>query len=95
VIIALERAHHPLPEDGGGEGHHHDADPEGFDPQDMRYMGGLRKVIPVTFWTYLIGGLTLAGIPPLAAFFSRKTRLLPKPKAPILWYTGYWSRRLS
>ena len=71
VIIALERAHHPLPEDGGGEGHHHDADPEGFDPQDMRYMGGLRKVIPVTFWTYLIGGLTLAGIPPLAAFFSK------------------------
>ncbi len=71
VIIAMERAHHPLPEDGGEEGHHHDEDPEGFDPQDMRYMGGLRKVIPVTFWTYLIAGLTLAGIPPLAAFFSK------------------------
>ena len=42
-----------------------------IDPQDMRNMGGLRKQIPVTFWVYLIGGLALAGLVPLAGFFSK------------------------
>jgi NADH-quinone oxidoreductase subunit L len=42
-----------------------------LDPQDMRNMGGLRKQMPVTFWVYLIGGLTLAGLAPLAGFFSK------------------------
>ena len=41
------------------------------DPQDMRQMGGLRKKMPVTFWVYLIGALALAGIAPLAGFFSK------------------------
>ncbi|MCL5995788.1 MAG: NADH-quinone oxidoreductase subunit L [Chloroflexi bacterium] len=41
------------------------------DPQDMRNMGGLRQKMPVTFWTYVIGGLALAGVPPLAGFFSK------------------------
>ncbi|MCH7498214.1 MAG: NADH-quinone oxidoreductase subunit L, partial [Candidatus Marinimicrobia bacterium] len=35
---------------------------------DMRYMGGLRKVMPVTYVTFLIGGRALAGIFPLAGF---------------------------
>jgi NADH-quinone oxidoreductase subunit L len=39
--------------------------------QDMRKMGGLRKKIPVTFWTMTIAVLTIAGFPPLAAFFSK------------------------
>jgi NADH-quinone oxidoreductase subunit L len=39
--------------------------------QDMRRMGGLRKRIPWTFWTFLVGTLALAGIPPLAGFFSK------------------------
>ena len=39
--------------------------------QDMRRMGGLRRQIPWTFWTFLIGTLALAGIPPLAGFFSK------------------------
>ena len=86
VIIALERAHHPLPEDGGAEGQHHGNDPEGFDPQDMRFMGGLRKVIPVTFWTYLIGGLALAGIPPLVAFFSKDEIIAEAKSADALVY---------
>ena len=38
---------------------------------DMRYMGGLRKVMPWTYVTFLIGGLSLAGIFPLAGFWSK------------------------
>lgn len=42
-----------------------------FDAQDMRNMGGLRKRMPVTYWTYLIGTLALSGIFPLAGFWSK------------------------
>ena len=51
--------------------------------QDMRYMGGLRKYIPWTFWTMTAGTFAIAGIPPLAGFFS---------KDEILWkaYGGSW-----
>ncbi|HXF73829.1 MAG TPA: NADH-quinone oxidoreductase subunit L [Actinomycetota bacterium] len=38
---------------------------------NMSEMGGLRKVMPVTFWTFLIGAAALAGIPPLAGFWSK------------------------
>jgi NADH-quinone oxidoreductase subunit L len=51
--------------------------------QDMRKMGGLRSYIPVTFATMAIGTLAIAGIPPLAGFWS---------KDEILWkaYQGSW-----
>jgi NADH-quinone oxidoreductase subunit L len=39
--------------------------------QDMRSMGGLRAKIPWTFWTFVVGSLAIAGIPPLAGFFSK------------------------
>ena len=39
--------------------------------QDMRHMGGLRRKMPVTYLTCLIGSLALAGIPPFAGFFSK------------------------
>jgi NADH-quinone oxidoreductase subunit L len=39
--------------------------------QDMRHMGGLRKYLPVTFLTMMIGTLAIAGIPPLSGFFSK------------------------
>ncbi|MGK2900601.1 MAG: NADH-quinone oxidoreductase subunit L, partial [Burkholderiaceae bacterium] len=39
--------------------------------QDMRYMGGLRKYMPITYATMLIGNLALCGIPPFAGFFSK------------------------
>ena len=40
--------------------------------QDMRHMGGLKKNMPVTHWTMLIGSLAIAGIPGLAGFFSKE-----------------------
>ncbi|MEO8312886.1 MAG: NADH-quinone oxidoreductase subunit L [Caldimonas sp.] len=45
--------------------------------QDVRRMGGLAKKIPVTFWTFAIATAAIAGIPPLAGFFS---------KDEILWF---------
>jgi NADH-quinone oxidoreductase subunit L len=38
---------------------------------DMRRMGGLRRHLPLTFWTFAIGYLAIAGIPPLAGFYSK------------------------
>jgi NADH-quinone oxidoreductase subunit L len=39
--------------------------------QDMRRMGGLRKYMPVTYWTCLVGSLALIGFPGLSGFFSK------------------------
>ncbi|MDP3688026.1 MAG: NADH-quinone oxidoreductase subunit L, partial [Sulfurimicrobium sp.] len=39
--------------------------------QDMRYMGGLRKYMPITYLTVLIGAIANAGLPPFAGFFSK------------------------
>ncbi|WP_353137993.1 NADH-quinone oxidoreductase subunit L [Pseudopedobacter sp.] len=39
--------------------------------QDMRRMGGLKKQLPVTFFTMLIGTIAIAGLPPFAGFFSK------------------------
>jgi NADH-quinone oxidoreductase subunit L len=39
--------------------------------QDMRQMGGLKKYLPVTYQTFWIGTVAIAGIPPLAGFFSK------------------------
>ncbi len=41
--------------------------------QDMRRMGGLRKVMPVTFWTMLVGTLALVGTPFFSGFYSKDT----------------------
>ena len=41
------------------------------DTQDMRRMGGLRKAMPTTFLTYMVGALALAGVVPLAGFWSK------------------------
>jgi NADH-quinone oxidoreductase subunit L len=55
--------------------------------QDMRYMGGLKNKLPITFWTFLVGTIAIAGIPPLAGFFS-KDEILWKTFStghPVLW----------
>lgn len=41
------------------------------DMVDMRRLGGLRKILPITFWTFLIGALALAGFPLFSGFFSK------------------------
>ena len=72
VIHGMEHGHHHVTHAAHGE-HGHDDD---FDPQDMRFMGGLRHKMPVTFWTYVFGTLALAGIFPFAGFWSKDEILL-------------------
>ena len=43
---------------------------------NMSEMGGLRSKMPITFWTFLIGSLALAGVPPLAGFWSKDELLV-------------------
>lgn len=57
--------------------------------QNIRKMGGLRKAIPVTYATFLIGTLAISGIPPLAGFFSKDSILAAAfEHNPWLWGIG-------
>jgi NADH-quinone oxidoreductase subunit L len=57
--------------------------------QDMRRMGGLRKFLPVTAATFIVGWLAIAGVPPLAGFWSKDEILLfAWEKSPALWVVG-------
>jgi NADH-quinone oxidoreductase subunit L len=49
---------------------------EHVEPQDMANMGGLRTKMPITFWTFLIGGFALSGFPLLTAGFWSKDEIL-------------------
>jgi len=76
VIHGMEHGHHHL-----GHSNHHEHEEHGdttahvpddnFDPQDMRFMGGLRSRMRLTFWTYVFGTLALAGVIPFAGFWSK------------------------
>jgi len=65
----------------------------GHDPvfaQDMRLMGGLRKYMPITAITFLIGTLAISGIPPFAGFWSKDEILGATFAAnPALWLVGW------
>ncbi|MFU8811781.1 MAG: NADH-quinone oxidoreductase subunit L [Balneolaceae bacterium] len=67
VIHTMEHVEHKLHDKGK---HVH------FDPQDIRNMGGLRKYMPSTYKTFLIATIAIAGIPPLAGFFSKDEILM-------------------
>ncbi len=60
--------------------------------QDLRKMGGLRHHMPITFWTMTVAVFTIAGFPPLAAFFSKDAILyaafLQGTSGKIFWFVG-------
>jgi NADH-quinone oxidoreductase subunit L len=59
------------------------------DEQDMRRMGALRKLMPITASTFIVGWLAIAGVPPFAGFWSKDEILLfAYDKSPILWAVG-------
>ncbi|MGC8750077.1 NADH-quinone oxidoreductase subunit L [Hydrotalea sp.] len=57
--------------------------------QDIRKMGGLRKYMPITHITFLLGCLAISGIPPFSGFFSKDEILAAAyAKNPVLWVLG-------
>lgn len=58
--------------------------------QDMRFMGGLKKNLPITYITMLVGTIAIAGIPPLSGFFS-KDEILAHAffSSPVFWVLGF------
>ena len=64
--------------------------------QDMRNMGGLKKYLPITFATFLIGTLAISGIPPFAGFFS-KDEILANAFAhnPVVWGLALFASLLT
>ena len=104
VIHGVEHGLHHVHEHSHGDdhGHHHapakvrridgDLDPE--DAQDMRNMGGLLSKMPLTGWTFIIGGLSLSGFPLLTAGFWSKDEILASA-----WYgentTVFWTLAIA
>jgi NADH-quinone oxidoreductase subunit L len=57
--------------------------------QDMRKMGGLKKFMPATHLTFLIGCIAISGVPPFSGFFSKDEILAAAyAQSPILWGLG-------
>ena len=69
------------------------------DEHDMRKMGGLRKHIPITYMTMLIGTLTISGIPGFSGFFSKDEILWKSFSSqyghPFLWVVGFITAGLT
>jgi NADH-quinone oxidoreductase subunit L len=65
--------------------------------QDLRRMGGLKDQLPLTYWTFLIGAIAIAGVPGLAGFFS-KDEILFRTYASghlVLWSVGLMTSLLT
>jgi NADH-quinone oxidoreductase subunit L len=57
--------------------------------QDIRKMGGLAKLMPITTWTFLVATLAISGIPPFSGFFSKDEILFQTSQhATVLWTVG-------
>ncbi len=67
--------------------------------QDIREMGGLKKQMPITYWTFLAATLAIAGIPPLSGFFSKDEILWKAFSSPHghwnLWLLGFVAAGLT
>ena len=68
--------------------------------QDMRKMGGLRKRIPITFWTMTMGVFAISGLPPWAGFFSKDEILYQafvstNPLGKLLWFVGLFTAGMT
>lgn len=64
--------------------------------QDIRKMGGLRKWMPITFWTFLLSSLAISGIFPLSGFFSKDEILAAAYEHnKILWAVGSFASLLT
>ncbi|MBN1120514.1 MAG: NADH-quinone oxidoreductase subunit L [Anaerolineae bacterium] len=76
VIHAVDHGEEHAKEHGAAHVPHGHSFPLDFDAQDMFNMGGLWKRVPVTAWTFLIGGLALSGFPLITAGFWSKDEIL-------------------
>src|SRR5688572_13926078 len=64
--------------------------------QDIRNMGGLSKKLKTTYWTFLIGCIAIAGIPPLSGFFSKDAILLGAYlKSPVMYGIALFTAMLT
>jgi NADH-quinone oxidoreductase subunit L len=69
--------------------------------QDLRNMGGLKKYLPITYWTFLIGALAIAGVPSLSGFFSKDEILFRTfiaehtPGRAVMWGLGMLTSLLT
>ncbi|MDP9451887.1 MAG: NADH-quinone oxidoreductase subunit L [Actinomycetota bacterium] len=66
------------------------------DEQDMRRMGALRRLMPVTAATFIVGWLAIAGIPPFSGFWSKDEILAAAwDSSPVLWAVGVLTALLT
>ncbi len=108
VIHGMEHGHHHVSHAAHASetaGHEHGGDKAVvFDPQNMYNMGGLARRMPVTFWTTVAGGLSLAGFPLVTAGFWSKDEILADAwlhAQPVFWVlaiaallTAFYTMRL-
>jgi NADH:ubiquinone oxidoreductase subunit 5 (subunit L)/multisubunit Na+/H+ antiporter MnhA subunit len=59
--------------------------------QDMRRYGNLRKYLPITFGTFMVGWLAICGVPPLSGFFSKDEILAGAFNAEVVGNLGLWA----
>ena len=70
------------------------------DEQNIKFMGNLRKWMPITFFTYLFGWLAISGVPPFSGFWSKDEVLLSAYEgsvggAKVLWIIGLLTALLT